>query len=380
MEIIMRRLLGSLVAIPIALVTVSSADAQAVEDIVAAAVMPLPEDLRAEATVYTYDASTGQRTVLRQGMNHVACRPKDDDGFTICESSVMAARRDLSDKLEAEGKTGEALQAALAAAEANGTIEPVPFGSMLYRLSDSDERIKLLWVVRLPNATSEQLGMPTGSQRDNALAGQGYPWMMREGTPGAHLMIPINRTELSNTGGAETRAQTKAMGDLVAQAVLPLPEDLRDEATVVSYDSKTGERRMLRQGSNMLECQPRDAESGFTRCYHKSRGPEFDLRAKLSVQGKSDEEIQAEVTAARTAGTIASRPFGALDYRLYEDNDRIKLLWVLTLPNATAEQLGMPTGSQRDNALAGQGRPWMMRAGTPAAHLMIPINGTELSN
>jgi hypothetical protein len=40
----------------------------------------------------------------------------------------------------------------------------------------------------------------------------------------------------------------------------------------------------------------------------------------------------------------------------------------------------MPTGSQRDNSLAGRGRPWMMREGTPGAHLMIPINGTDLSN
>jgi len=50
----------------------------------------------------------------------------------------------------------------------------------------------------LPNATSVELGMPTGSQRDNALAGRGLPWMMREGTPAAHLMIPINSTEVSN--------------------------------------------------------------------------------------------------------------------------------------------------------------------------------------
>jgi hypothetical protein len=40
--------------------------------------------------------------------------------------------------------------------------------------------------------------MPTCSQRDNSLAGKGTPWMMLEGTPGAHLMIPINGTELSN--------------------------------------------------------------------------------------------------------------------------------------------------------------------------------------
>ena len=44
----------------------------------------------------------------------------------------------------------------------------------------------------------DKLGLSVGSQRDNALAGRGMPWMMNEGTPGAHLMIPINGTALSN--------------------------------------------------------------------------------------------------------------------------------------------------------------------------------------
>ena len=71
---------------------------------------------------------------------------------------------------------------------------------------------------------------------------------------------------------------------------------------------------------------------------------------------------------------------GSLAYRLYEEDDRLKLLWVLSLPNAMPEDLGMSLASQRDQSLAGAGRPWMMREGTPAAHLMIPINSTELSN
>jgi hypothetical protein len=45
---------------------------------------------------------------------------------------------------------------------------------------------------------SADLGMSTESQRDPSLDGEGLPWMMREGTPSAHLMIPINGTELSN--------------------------------------------------------------------------------------------------------------------------------------------------------------------------------------
>ncbi len=361
------------------LCAVGTANAQSNDELIALAVRPLPEDLRAEATVYQYD-DAGERVVLREGSNHVECMPPDDNGFTSCAGKATAGRRDFSAKLSAEGLEGEELQAALAAAEAAGTIEPTPFGALFYRVYDKDDRIQLLWAVLLPNATADELGMSLESQRDNSLAGMGRPWMMREGTPGAHLMVPINGTDLSNKGGAEKKMNTKSLSDKVAQATLPLPEDLRAGAAVVEYDKATGARKTLREGSNMIVCQPRDEESGFTRCGHKDNLAEEDLRAKLKAEGKSNEDIQAAVAAAQEAGTIAPRKFGQLGYRLYEEDDRLKLLWVMRLPNATSAELGMPTGSQRDNALAGKGLPWMMREGTEGAHLMIPINSTELSN
>ena len=175
-----------------------AAVAQTDSEIIAAAVLPLPEDLRDGATVYTYDEDTGERIVLRAGSNNVECQPKDEEGFTWCYPANGAARRDLSARLTAEGLSGDELQSALAAAERNGTIQPTVFGSVAYRLYDKADRIQLLMAVLVPNATSEQLGMNTGSQRDNSLAGKGRPWMMLEGTPGAHIMIPINGTELSN--------------------------------------------------------------------------------------------------------------------------------------------------------------------------------------
>lgn len=355
--------------------------AQSIDEPIAQAVLPLPEDLRAEATVFTYDAETGKRMVLRHGTNHVECRPKNPDtGFTRCYPVADAARRDLASRLTAEGKSQEEVGAALAAAEAEGRVEPTPFGSLRYRLYEKDDRIQRLWTIALPNATAEALGMPTASERDSSLAGQGRPWMMLEGTPRAHLMIPINGTDLSNPGGSTTRMDTKAIEEPLTQAVLPLPEDLRATATVVTYDPDTGARRVLRQGSSSIECWPRNPETGYTRCYHKSQGPERDLRAKLKAEGRSEDEIDAAVAAARKAGTFPPTPFGSLAYRLYEEGDRLKLLWMVRVPNATSQELGMPTASQRDSSLAGRGTPWMMLEGTPGAHLMIPINGTELSN
>jgi DNA-binding transcriptional MerR regulator len=381
MEIKMKRLLNAVALLLVNAVAMQALLAQSVDDRIAGAVLPLPDDLKADATVFEYDPDTGERIVLRQGSNHVECQTRNPEtGFTLCFGVADAARRDLTAKLRAQGMSDDEVDEALAAAEAQGRVEPAPFGSLLYRYYDKDDRIQLLWVVRLPNATSEQLGMPTASQRDNSLAGHGLPWMMREGTPQAHLMIPINGTELSNSGGVNSRLDSRSIGDPITQASLPLPEELRAGAAVVQFDPDTGERRVLRQGTNMIECQPRNPETGFTRCYHEIQSAERALMAKLSAEGESAEEMGAAVAAARAAGTLPPATFGALDYRFYDEDDRLRLLWILRLPNATSEQLGMPTGSQRDNSLAGRGLPWMMREGTPQAHLMIPINSTELSN
>ncbi|MBT8147241.1 MAG: hypothetical protein KJN90_10345 [Gammaproteobacteria bacterium] len=174
------------------------ASAQSQADIIAKAVSPLPEDLRADATVYTYDEATGDRITLKEGTNHVECRPTDAEGFTRCNPIYLRGRNDLSAKLRAQGLEGEELTAAIQKAEDEGRIAPRRFGSLSYRRFDTPDRIQYLFVISLPNATPEDLGMPIGPQRDNSLAGRGTPWMMRPGTSGAHLMIPINGTELSN--------------------------------------------------------------------------------------------------------------------------------------------------------------------------------------
>jgi hypothetical protein len=66
---------------------------------------------------------------------------------------------------------------------------------MSYRLSNKDGVIKRLWIVSVPYATPESIGVSTTSQRDAALKGHGLPWMMLPGTAGAHVMIPLSDEE-----------------------------------------------------------------------------------------------------------------------------------------------------------------------------------------
>ncbi len=333
---------------------------------IAEAVQILPPDLRAGATVVTYDAATGDRKVLRQGTNFIECQPRMADGFTRCYNKALAPRRDLEARLRAQKKSDAEIQKAVADAVKAGTLPPAPKGMMSYRGYDKRDRIQNLWVISLPNATPETVGVSTTSQRDAALEGKGLPWMMLPGTPGAHIMIPINPPVKQST-------ITDQAGDEIAQATLPLPEDLRAGATVYKYDPKTGERIVLRKGTNNLECTPRGADN-FTWCYNAVSGPRRDFSAKLRAEGKTDKEIQEAVAAATKAGTLQPTPFGTMSYRLYGKKDRIQLLWVLSVPGATAESIGVSDDSRRDESIAGDGRPWLMLAGQPGAHIMIPIN------
>ena len=345
---------------------VTTVQSQTTDARVAEAVQVLPEDLRAGATVVTYDPATGARKVLRQGTNFVECQPRMDDGFTRCYNKALAPRRDLEAKLKAEKKTDKEIQEAVAAATKAGTLKTPANGMMSYRGYDKRDRIQKLWVMSLPGATPQTAGVSDVSQRDAALEGKGLPWMMLPGTPGAHVMIPINPAPKNST-------ITDEAADPIAQAVLPLPEDLRAGATVYTYDKATGARKVLREGTNFVECQPR-GDDGFTWCYNKVTAPRRDMQAKLRAEKKTDKEIQEAVAAATKDGTIKPTPFGTWSYRLYGKKDRIQLLWVISVPNATPESVGVSEGSQRDEALKGQGVPWLMLPGTPGAHIMVPIN------
>lgn len=347
---------------------VATAQTLSVEQRIAEAVHILPSDLRAGATVVYYDPATGARQVLRQGTNFIECQPRNpEDGFARCYNKALGPRRDLEAKLHAQKKSDEEVTAAVAAAVKAGTIATPARGMMSYREYDKKDRIQNLWVMSLLGGTPQTVGVSDVSQRTAAIAGHGLPFMMLPGTPGAHIMIPINPA-------VTVSKITDEAADPIAQALLPLPDDLKAGAAVFTYDAVTGARKVLRPGTNFVECSPRNPEDGFTRCYNTVTAPRRDLSAELRAQKKTDKEIEEALAAATAAGTIKPTPFGTVSYRLYGKKDRIQLLWVLSVPGATPESVGVSEGSQRDVAIKGQGVPWLMLPGTPGAHIMIPIN------
>lgn len=159
--------------------------AQDKEAQIAQAVSPLPEMLRAGASVISYD-SKGMPMVLRQGTNNIICNPNQSaDGFAVnCYEKVMKTQNDMQAKLRAEGKDQKAIQAAMQEARAAGKLPAVPLGTASYsRIGKSDAESRVTWRIALPGATTESTGLP------DKKGAAGDPWLQLGGTPNAHIHI-----------------------------------------------------------------------------------------------------------------------------------------------------------------------------------------------
>ena len=89
------------------------------------------------------------------------------------------------------------------------------------------------------------------------------------GLAGAWFLILISQ--------AASMAQS---ADEIAKAVLPLPEDLRAGAAIYVYDEH-GDRKILRPGTNMVECMPKNPEDVCLPTESTSR--RLDVTLKLAV-------------------------------------------------------------------------------------------------
>ncbi len=132
-------------------------------------------------------------------------------------------------------------------------------------------------------------------------------------------------------------AQPAGDSALIAEAVQILPEDLRADATVVTYDA--GHRRApgAAAGRQLHRVPAARSADGFVRCYHKLLAPRRDLESEAARREEDRRRgLSQAVAAAVKAGTIPATPQGVMSYRGYDKRDRIQNLWVMSLPNAHA--------------------------------------------
>jgi len=160
---------------------------------IAAAILPLPDSLRAGARVWGY--AEGARFVeLRPGTGSMTCiadDPKDDRFHVACYANTMEPYMARGRELRAQGAGQNAVDSARTADVLAGRVR-MPSVAMLYSLSGTAASYNAatnvatgarpLFVVYTPFATAEQLGL-------SAIPRRGQPWMMHGGQPGAHIMF-----------------------------------------------------------------------------------------------------------------------------------------------------------------------------------------------
>jgi len=144
--------------------------------------------LKAGATVIKWKADLSGYDTLRKGTNRMVCFDKSglpgQQAFSIeCTSVANLPRAQQNIKFEAEPDRAKR-QAALDAAEKDGTRAKPEFGSVWYHvMGASQDAARHHMTIAVPGATTQSLGLPdTGAQ--------GGVWIMNAGTTTAHLMTP----------------------------------------------------------------------------------------------------------------------------------------------------------------------------------------------
>jgi len=172
---------------------------------------------------------------------------------------------------------------------------------------------------------------------------------------------------MSSAALAPAMAQGMSKDELIAQAVSAAPEELRAGATVVNYDAK-GDPVVLRQGTNGVVCTPNQNTDNYSvNCYAQILRAQHDMQAKEKADGKDAKTIGADVQAALASGKLPKPTTGTTMYMLSgKTQATARGMWVVLVPGMTAEQSGLPTKP------TAAGTPWLMRAGTPGAHIHIP--------
>jgi hypothetical protein len=161
---------------------------------IAAAVTPLPEEQRADATVLGY-RSAGKLETLRQGKNEMICLapdPAQKEFHSACYHRAMEPFMARGRALRAEGVKGAKVDTVRFAEVKSGKIKMPTQATMLYQIfggtfDPATEKVtggSLLYVTYIPFATTETTGL-SSKPSDKS------PWLMFPGTPKAHIMFSV---------------------------------------------------------------------------------------------------------------------------------------------------------------------------------------------
>ncbi len=159
---------------------------------IAGAVLPLPVDQRALATVMGYGAD-GKLAVIRKGTGDMICLasdPKQKEFHAACYHNDMEPFMARGRALRASGVTGGQVDTVRFREVKEGKLKlPKGPSAMFQIFGDGYDAVKnevekpsLLYVVYIPFSTGKTTGLP---EKPYGKA----PWVMFPGTPKAHIMF-----------------------------------------------------------------------------------------------------------------------------------------------------------------------------------------------
>jgi len=163
----------------------------------------------------------------------------------------------------------------------------------------------------------------------------------------------------------------------IAAAVLPLPESLRKDATVVRLND-ANQPDVIRKGTNGMVCiaeKPGDQQFDV-RCYHESFIPVVYRAFQLgyAVSGpKVGEEIKAgklKIADRPTAGYRCLGPISAYDSATNTITSDINCWQSIHFPFRTASEIGLPDEADVSEEMH-LTMPYVMASGTYWSHVMI---------
>jgi hypothetical protein len=201
--------------------------------------------------------------------------------------------------------------------------------------------------------------------------------MKRFGMPSLSAVLALAVVSISHSAFAQQASQD--LGQSIAAAVLPLPEQLRAGATVVRLDDSL-QPQILRQGTNGMVCiadrtGPKD-DRFDVRCYRDSFIPVVYRAFQLgyAVAGaKVGDEIKAgklQLSNQPTAGYRCFGPASGYDASSNSLSPAVDCWESVHFPYQTAEGLGLPDESVVPRSQT-HGMPFVMGSGTYWAHVMI---------
>jgi hypothetical protein len=191
--------------------------------------------------------------------------------------------------------------------------------------------------------------------------------------------VVCSSVAIAVSASAQTPSGTSATAGVpsaehqIAAAVLPLPVDLRANATVMGY-APDGRFVTLRSGSGPMNCLASNPtmDRFHVACYHKSLEPFMARGRQLRAQGVTGDQVDTVRFREARAGTLKLPKEPAVLYSLTGGSfdpaagaaTGARALFVVYVPFATAESTGLSAKPLR-------GTPWIMSPGTPKAHIMF---------